>query len=660
MFLGGTLISDKIFKKILSIGYEFETHDLAKLSLHSNKKSLINSDLILRSLKNKIDRNSVKVIDDNYLSVRIPIEKEGKDDQGESNEGESNEEMDEDEREFMEAFNYEIQLEKHENDSYLEYFNENRKHDNKETIKFQITNDITDGEFDYMIKEYCRDLTIPKNEMYIFKTKGGKVFDFKFSDKLTNNCKTFTGVEYVITYYNPKKDNSNVIIDTFVDACSRIIDHLGDLKKTTGALMIADNEKKNYEAIGNIGDERYIFHKPKTNLFYMHTYDNINTATPQILYDVDFIPQMTFRCKAIDLLDIIKEMLKSDKNIKKGRQVIESNKIKLNNINIIEGAINDLFTIYNKTAENKISIDTYEYRNIKSYLFLIYYKLYYYIQNNSVISHKKDNEDDEDDDDDDDDDDDEEDDKEEEKYLKDFIDFSSRHSNYELYIKFKELFGKYYGIKDVEIIHKFLCNYDALNIFYENYFENRGISDSDIDENGQIRDPVNTELKKTNKKYGNPMYSFSSYFKHFEKPPGDHNNDWLIESEIDVYSTTFDLTGDDIMIENRSFRYLIGLYLKNLVDKKVSDEAINLREMHRIVNALYGENLKKMTNLELNPIKNKLTKKCKRGFFRNMDFECTKMKSATKKKSKKLSLKTLREFKQTKNKSKKNSKSIHI
>lgn len=259
MFFGGSLISDKTFKKILSIGYEFETHDLAKLSLHSNKKSLINSDLVLRSLKNKIDRNSVKVIDDNYLSVRIPIEKEGKiltenneseeseseETNGDDNEGEENEEMDEDEREFMEAFNYEIQLEKHENDSYLEYFNENRKHDNKETIKFQITNDITDGEFDSMIKEYCRDLTIPKNEMYIFKTKGGKVFDFKFSDKLTNNCKTFTGVEYVITYYNPKKDNPNIIIDTFIDACSRIIDHLGDLKKTTGALMIADNEKKN-------------------------------------------------------------------------------------------------------------------------------------------------------------------------------------------------------------------------------------------------------------------------------------------------------------------------------------------------------------------------------------------------------------------------------
>jgi len=172
MKFGGSLISDKTFKKILSIGYEFETHDLAKLSLHSNKKSLINSDLTLRSLKNKIDRNSVKIIDDNYLSVRIPIVKEENSPViNEEEEEEVDEEnMDEEDLEFMKAFKYEIELEKYENDSYLEYFNENRKHDNKDTIKFQITNDISEEDFDSMLKEYCKNLTIPKNDMYIFKT----------------------------------------------------------------------------------------------------------------------------------------------------------------------------------------------------------------------------------------------------------------------------------------------------------------------------------------------------------------------------------------------------------------------------------------------------------------------------------------------------------
>jgi hypothetical protein len=635
MFSGGSLISDKTFKKILSIGYEFETHDIAKLSLHNNKKTLINSNLTLRILQDKKDKKSVKTIDDNYLLVRIPIGQEKSTNINE--EKNVDEDMDDEEREFMEAFKEEIELEKlekHENDSYLEYFNENRKKDNKENIKFQITNDVGDGDFGYMLNDYCKKLSIPKNDMFSFKTKNGKMLDIKFAEELTNDCKTFSGVEYVVTYYNPKKDNPNVIIDTFVDACSRIIDHLGDLKKTNGELMIVDNEKTKYKTIGNIENERCIYHKPKTNLFYIDTYDNKNTIKLKTIGDVDFVPQMTFRCKAIDLLDIVKEILKtSDKNIKNGSSVILSNTIDLEEIEVIDSIVDNLFISYNKTSEKKISLDTIEWRNLKAYLFLIYYKLFYYIQNSSEITHKKDIEDTENKNKEDDDDDDE-------NYLKDFIGFSSRHSNYDLYNKSKELLEKYYGIKDIETIHKILCQPEVISTIYE-----KNISDSY--ENGEFNyvDPHKTELEETSKNYGNPMYSFSSYFKHFEKPPAKHDNDWLIESKIDAYSTTFALTGDDIMVENRSFRYSLGLFLRNMVDKKLSKDTISVREMHKIVNALYGQKLKKMINLEVNPLKNKLTRKCKHGYYRNLDFVCARTKSATKKKGKKLSATTIKELK---------------
>jgi len=646
MFSGGSLISDKTFKKILSIGYEFETHDIAKLSLHNNKKTLINSNLTLRILQDKKDKKSVKTIDDNYLLVRIPIGQEKSTNIDEEKNVDAD--MDDEEREFMEAFKEEIELEKlekHENDSYLEYFNENRKKDNKETIKFQITNDVGDGDFGYMLNDYCKKLSIPKNDMFSFKTKNGKMLDIKFAEELTNDCKTFSGVEYVVTYYNPKKDNPNVIIDTFVDACSRIIDHLGDLKKTNGELMIVDNEKTKYKTIGNIENERCIYHKPKTNLFYIDTYDNKNTIKLKTIGDVDFVPQMTFRCKAIDLLDIVKEILKtSDKNIKSGSSVILSNTLDLEEIELIDSIVDNLFISYNKTSEKKISLDTIEWRNLKAYLFLIYYKLFYYIQNSSEITHKKDIEDTENKNKEDEDDDDE-------NYLKDFIGFSSRHSNYDLYNKSKELLEKYYGIKDVETIHKILCQPEVISTMYE-----KNIYDSY--ENGEFNyvDPHKTELEETSKNYGNPMYSFSSYFKHFEKPPSKHDNDWLIESKIDAYSTTFALTGDDIMVENRSFRYSLGLFLRNMVDKKLSKDTISVREMHKIVNALYGQKLKKMINLEVNPLKNKLTRKCKPGYYRNLDFECVLTKGSITKKSKKLSLKTIRELK-IKNKTKKNSKS---
>jgi hypothetical protein len=93
-----------------------------------------------------------------------------------------------------------------------------------------------------------------------------------------------------------------------------------------------------------------------------------------------------------------------------------------------------------------------------------------------------------------------------------------------------------------------------------------------------------------------------------------------------------------------------------MVDKKLSKDTISVREMHKIVNALYGQKLKKMINLEVNPLKNKLTRKCKPGYYRNLDFECVLTKGSIKKRSKKLSLKTIRELK-IKNKTKKNSKS---
>jgi hypothetical protein len=83
---------------------------------------------------------------------------------------------------------------------------------------------------------------------------------------------------------------------------------------------------------------------------------------------------------------------------------------------------------------------------------------------------------------------------------------------------------------------------------------------------------------------------------------------------------------DHILVENRFFRFEIGVWLRNTVDKNFSKDTLKLKEMLDIVNKLYGPNIKKMINLVHNPIKNKLTRKCKPGYYRNMDFKCVKMK----------------------------------
>lgn len=625
MFQGGSLIPDKAFKKIISIGYEFETHDLSKLSLHSNKTSLINSSLSLRTLEDKLERGSIQIVDDNYIEVRIPIHEDDKPPKEKLAEIEAKnaerakgraeevmEEMDEEEREFMAEFQeeYEEEMEQEkrasllekENETYLEYLNENRKSDNKKTIKFQITNDIGDGDFADVVKAECDDVNIAKNDMYFFKTNSGKMYDFKFSEETTDSCQTFTGVEFIITYYSPKKENANIITDTFVDACSRIVDHLGNLKKTTGTLLIEDTKKTHYTPIGLIENERCLYHKPGTNLYYMDTYDRPDLEDTQNLGEVDFVPQMTFKCKALDMIEIMKEILGIEQ-FKKGRSVIEVHELDLEELHFIESLIDASIENYNKTAKlgadrkrRTISVETDMAKNLKTYMFFIYYKLYYYIQNHKVILNK-----------------------ETEDYLKDYLSFASRHNNYVLYSRIKQILKEAFDITEIDEIHRLLCNPSVMAPIYK-------IDDpekTDHNYEGSVR----LDLPKTSPNYGDPLHSLSSYFKHFEDPKTSNSlNDWLMESMIDSFSSTFALKSDEMLVENRFFRYEIGLWLRNTVDPKLSKDTLKVREMFSIVNKLYGPNIKKMMNLEKNPIKNKLSKKCKTGYYRSLDFDCVKMK----------------------------------
>ncbi len=60
---GGFYSENEVLKKIISIGYEFETHDLAKLSLSENERDLINSGITTRELK------AHTKYDDNYYVI---------------------------------------------------------------------------------------------------------------------------------------------------------------------------------------------------------------------------------------------------------------------------------------------------------------------------------------------------------------------------------------------------------------------------------------------------------------------------------------------------------------------------------------------------------------------------------------------------------------
>ena len=656
MITGGSLFSDAIFKKILSIGYEFETHDIAKLSLHSNKKSLINSDITLRMLEDKVKKGSVTILKDeaqNYILSRIPIHKEKKG--GDSaisthtsasaknhndvkkSETEADAEdsdvddsiIDDDDAdeellgEFMKEYEKEIALEKWENESFLEYFNENRKSDNKKTIKFQITNDVGDGDFAKLLGEHCDDLTIQKNDMYFFKKKNSKngkekIYDIKFAETLTKDCKTFTGVEYVITYYSPKKEQSNIIVATFADACGRIIEHLSDLKIFNGQLLIHNNTKTAYTPINKLDDAnaRRLYKKPGTNLFYIDTYDSKNKTKPKSFDMFEFIPQMTFRCSAKDALEIIKEIVKPNQRhilrnttVKKSvmkKKLDKPLKYELNDILIVEELVDKLFAKYNESAEKKIALDTKEGMTLKTYVFFIYYKIFNYIHHHSVILSGED-------------------------YLKDYLTFASRHTNYDFYLRIKDILKTHYNINDVEEIRKLLYQPEALSSLYDDIEQ----SFEDIDEEGEYKYNdafnINTVLEKSSANYGDPLYSVQSYFKYFEDPNDETENDWFIVSRIDAFSTTFELKNDDILLENRYFRHEVEYLFNLLLGSKISKGIITVKDMYHILHKMQMTNKKfSQTSLYNKKLASQTAKNTKNG---SKKVSKKVSKSATRKKS---------------------------
>ena len=557
MFFGGNFVSNELFKKIISIGFEFESN-VIKLSLHSNKTSLINSDISVRILKNNINTGASNKIDENYISN---ILEETKDEDFEENE----------DPEFWEYYKDVLKKEKNDNkEKYLEYFNEYRPSDDKKIFDFQITNDLTDDSFTNLIRQRCKKLTIDKNQMFFFKSDKGKTFDLKFTYD-SDICASFSCVEFVITYFK-LQINENIIFNKFIDACSRIIDHMGNLERINGSLLItADDTKTKFRPIVK---KTVLFHKPETNLYYM-------TKLDTLMSDIEFTPQMTFRCRAEDGIDIMKEIL-------------------LNNVKIRRKYKNDeydYFLFVEKSAETllknaNINYETKTGKIIKCYLFLILYKLEIFINSFSKIEKG-------------------------EIYLKDKLLFNSRHYNIDLYKRIVYLLKSHYNIDNA--LETLFNQPKYLKDLY--YFE------MPETEKKFKNDAFKKIIQSTNENYGNPLFSINSYFKNIE----ENDEDWLVSNKFDVFSTTFDLKSDEILLENRNFGQVMLLYIKNVLKSKSKfQNKLYLPQMINIVGRHYGEkNIKKLMNLEFG--KKKLTRKCKKGQIRNLKNRCVREKTTSKK-----------------------------
>lgn len=582
---GGIITESEAFRHIKSIGYEFETTDLAKLSLEGDS-------YLINSSNNNADMDESQQFDKNYFTYGIALDLS--DDPSETDFRESEESVES-------SVTSRTQKPTADNDfEYAEYMLEPRRKDG-ENIKVAITNDIATHSFVKMLNRKCRGRENEKNALYMFRTNGGKIYNIKFDhDLAVRPCSTFSGLEVVITYYKPKYSN-NLILKMFADACERIIDHLSNLKESRGDLFMANKNKKGFTAIGKI-PYRKLFHKKGTNLYYLETYDGDYTNTRLPFQNVIFKPQMTFCVNVEHVYEVIQQISFPSKL----RVGMEDKRMMGYSYNTYTELMNKciirMVEAYNKMNTDhswdcEIDMNTVFGKKMVNYLFLIYVKVDTYL-----LRYKKQTE--------------------EEinnvnipsDYFKDELYMFVRHSNFELYSRMKYYMKKQFKRSEadtVELLSVLMYNVDFL-------------SKSMYSDKPEIF----SKLNKSDPDYGDPKKSLWSYFAFFENPIDPTSPDWLIHSETDGESTMYPLKEDDIIIENRFFNSAARHYYLNTISKTMpkSGGAFNLKQLIDVVANVKGKSAKEMemalTNKVLNPATGRLVAKCDHGKVRNDKFRC--------------------------------------
>ena len=535
---GGDIDKNNIFKKILSIGYELETGSLSKFTLTSNSEDgdediLVNTNTVAK------DYEKLKAND------------------------EESEEL--------------FEIECYTTDS----LNKNNKNNKLKLVKnkdstFLVSNDMATSPFSKYLNSFCNftdnktnnedeedadsEELIDKNDLYTFETVKGETYKLNFDIWPKKDCGQFADVEWILTYYNPKK-GKNVILDTFINVIQNLVYHLESLEKTTGRLIMNFSEED--KEIMAKPEYRSLFHLPDTNLYYLET-NLINEKLD--IDDICVVPQMTFSCQIKDIIDIFKELTKDDIKLIENYNRLSTERLKM--IDNIETCINQLIENYNKSVKKDDKIIESRNKNLvkemKGYLFLILFKLQRYF--NAYLTDEKVKKK-----------------LKTAKYLKDTLFFNSRHVNYDLYQALKETIKTYF----YKQANKKLTNSELVTIIQKLVIQQPILNKYLLDDIKNVRInafSITNKLDKKNKSYGDPHYSLVSYFDFFEEPnleterrndKDEFFHDWLQHEGIDVYSSTTDINNGIVLTEVRTFARLIGSYIYSIGDAELKENMTN-------------------------------------------------------------------------------------
>lgn len=610
-FIGGDITNISGLKHILSIGYEVECGVLMKLTRteagNPDELVLFNSDTARKDILEfkKFEENPEDIDEDIIVRLEETVEEKMYDDKG--------------------------------------------KVDKDST--FLITNDIATSPFIKKLASVCYypsdeiiksntlttdenvDYTNEKNELYLFRDNKDNDYklNFLFQD-ITTNCSTHSIVEWVFTYFKPQRSN-NIVINTFINMIKNLLQHLSDLKPIKGNFIMKykDANDKEQELVIAKPEQRILYHKPDTNLYYLQTQIQ---EKPFTIDDVCSVFQMTFSSKGENVMTVLMALLTDTlKSIAKFNTHISSKLAILLNIKL---CVDELVDNYNKNSvkyklianrsQNQIRIEI-----IKNYLCLILLKIERYFEFKNAEKPTK--------------------------YLKNLLFFNSRHSNYVLYMALKKKIEKLFDIKSVA----------AINIFKKILFQPdilKKIFSPDIKLRKGCLSASNT-LEKSNKNYGDPSYSLVSYFDFFEEPVDNESNrsvnsgkilnyDWLEYKGIDDYSTKMDLKNDIVLVECRIFQKLLSVYVYSIADAALKNQMKNgscnmlTNHFEEDVSSLSVANLKKIIEIHdglknnkekeekeakekvcprdkvLNPKTNRCIRLCYVGETRNKNNRCVK------------------------------------
>jgi hypothetical protein len=541
--VGGHIDSSKIFENILSIGFEIETNDLIKFTLTKDemtgKDILINSALINYYLEQGFfDENELTYIKDTKDET-FKVTNDSTDDSAFN--------------ELVEKIYYSEDENENENENE-EVYQEGGEEEYEEYEEEEEDDDDEEDEDKFFV------LKIPSNQYLTQRDYAIKFREGSSEETKLRNFSSFTDTEFIATYYNPVR-SSNIIKDYLFKSVRELRDHLDKL-------VTIDNTKmtlKNYDeeiAIPKSINQSYIL--PNTTLVYFNS-SLSNIQNFNIRQDLDVVIQMTFSCNIMYCYRIMKQLLAitnidnyekqfnkySNLNNKNIQQLSKKFDAIKNNTDYYEyvitmsmNIVNSLFTNYNNMYKSyPLDGDNDTTKMIKSYMFLIIYKLFTYLNSYAKNVDEPGN------------------------LLKYWLSFAVRHYNYTLFLELKKLINKAFFANSTDnmnalIIINQLLDDKILNRMYDTPVIKNKRSKLNID--------VKNDPNLQSKYYGDPLFSIKSYFEYFDK----FGADWLEANSVDEKSTKFDLKNDVVIIEFRDFPFYTYLELFSMADDNVKNEII--------------------------------------------------------------------------------------